>query len=244
VLARLVVEPADKPTLVADLDVSRSTVDRAVRELSVHGLVERRDGRVAVTLAGRLAHRAFLDCRERTRAVLDVEPLLAHLPPDCEVDERVLLDAEVVEPVPAGPGPRRDLTDEFLDGASRLRALIQGITKPDAVGEIRDAVADGMAYEPVFATDAAAFVRARQREEAEAMTATGRFRAFETGPLPFGLYLAETADGVRVALVVHDDANDYRGTLVADDPDAFEWARDVYERYRRDAVEITDEFAD
>jgi DNA-binding MarR family transcriptional regulator len=243
VLARLVDGAADKPTLVADLDVSRSTVDRAVRELSVHGLVERRGGRVGVTLAGRLAHEAFETYRSRTGDVLVARSLLSHLEPDSEVDERVLEGATVLKMNPAGPGEPTDQTAEFTEDVGRLRALVQGITNSDGVEAVRDAVVEeGMVYEPVYGPGIAEFVRDHQLEPVREMAATGRFRAFETGPMPFGLYLADGDDDVSVSIVVHDDDNYYRGSILVRHRDAFEWAAGVYERYRRDADEITDRF--
>jgi DNA-binding MarR family transcriptional regulator len=243
VLARLVDGAADKPTLVSDLDVSRSTVDRAVRELSVHGLVERRDGRVCVTLAGRLAHEAFADYRSRTGDVLVARSLLSHLDPRCEVDERVLAGATVMRMNPAGPGEPTNQTAEFTEDVDRITALIRGITNSEGVEAVRDAVVeDGVRYEPVYGPGIADFVREHQLEQVREMAATGRFRAFETHSVPFGLYVADRPDGHAVSIVVHDDDNDYRGSILARHADAFEWATEVYERHRRDAVEITDEF--
>jgi Mn-dependent DtxR family transcriptional regulator len=52
---RLAETPAEKGVLAGELDRSRSTVDRAVRDPEAAGLVERTDGGYATTLAGRLA---------------------------------------------------------------------------------------------------------------------------------------------------------------------------------------------
>lgn len=59
VVERLSVQPTAKRDLVDGLDVSRSTVDRAIRETESVGLVERRDGGVSLTLCGRLAVAEF-----------------------------------------------------------------------------------------------------------------------------------------------------------------------------------------
>ncbi|MFC6813234.1 hypothetical protein ACFQGT_18160 [Natrialbaceae archaeon GCM10025810] len=53
-------EPKDTRSLVADLDVSRSTVTQSVRDLEQFDLIEYRDGRYHMTLSGRLAYQSFI----------------------------------------------------------------------------------------------------------------------------------------------------------------------------------------
>lgn len=54
-LTELAEEPARKPEIVDRTDTSRSTVDRAIRELTEADLVERTEGRYVTTTFGRLA---------------------------------------------------------------------------------------------------------------------------------------------------------------------------------------------
>lgn len=59
VVERLSAQPTPKRELVDGLDVSRSTVDRALREIESVGLAECRDDGVTLTLCGRLAVAEF-----------------------------------------------------------------------------------------------------------------------------------------------------------------------------------------
>jgi predicted transcriptional regulator len=58
-LSRLLDADRTKNELTEELDVSRSTVDRAVRELESNGLVRREGGTVTATLSGRLAYDSY-----------------------------------------------------------------------------------------------------------------------------------------------------------------------------------------
>lgn len=75
-LERLLDDPAEKRTLVEQLEVSRSTVDRALRDLEVEGLVTYADEGYALTAVGEiLATRyfAFRDATATHRMVVEAD---------------------------------------------------------------------------------------------------------------------------------------------------------------------------
>lgn len=120
VLECLIDAPRDKRELTGRLDVSRQTVDRAIRELESTAMVERTGDGYRLTLFGRLAYREFESLLDRFNTLLSATDLLVHLPPDMDVDPAVLSGATVVHADnPLRHEPIRVL-DRLLEGADRL----------------------------------------------------------------------------------------------------------------------------
>jgi predicted transcriptional regulator len=194
VLGALVDGPLDKRSLVDAVDVSRSTVDRAVRELESLGLVRRDDGRQVATLAGRLVYRSLQQYHTRTEAVLQASDLLVHLDPDCGIDTRLLSGASqcaAEQPAPFLPAER---LEQLVVDAGRVHALVRSITDARSLRIVREAVLDGTSYEAIYTADVARHVRESYAEQRRRMVATDNYWAFETERLPFGLLLAYESD--------------------------------------------------
>jgi predicted transcriptional regulator len=245
VLGRLVDGPVSKPELVASLDVSRSTVDRAIRDLESQSLVTREDGTFAATLAGRLAWRAFRRFRRRVDDVIDARELLAHLDPDCGLDTAVIDGAAVH--VAEGPAPYRptEELDRLIEAAERIRSLTTSITDSSVVELVRETIVErGVEYEGVFTADVARFLREECDEAVREMAETGRFRAYCTPSLPFGLFLFDLPERRVAAVVVYGDVTELRGVVVSDSAPAVEWATRYYRETRRGTEEITGWFCE
>jgi predicted transcriptional regulator len=200
-----------KPDLVESLPVSRSTVDRAVRDLRDLSLVARRDGTFEATLPGRLTWRAYRRFRRRVAAVTDARDLLVHLDPDCGLETRALVGATVH--VAEGPAPYRptEVLEDLIADARRIRGLSTSITDSSSSRLVHEAVVDGgTEYEAVFAADVARFIREEHHERRREMVETGRFEAYRTESLPFGLFLFTLADGRDAAATGgdHDGGDD------------------------------------
>ncbi|NUE03001.1 MarR family transcriptional regulator [Halorubraceae archaeon YAN] len=86
----------DKRDIVSQLNVSRSTVDRAVRELESAELIERTDNVFRRTLAGELALDAYETFEEQLSAISASCSALRPLPPETEIDSALLVDADVI----------------------------------------------------------------------------------------------------------------------------------------------------
>ena len=89
-------EPKDKREIVDELDVSRSTVDRAIRELEVLRVVEYGSGGLTLTFAGRLLVREYRGFEERVASVLDAQSVITVLGRESDLDARLLAGAEIV----------------------------------------------------------------------------------------------------------------------------------------------------
>lgn len=238
-LEALVGPPREKRAIVEACDRSRSTIDRAVRELSDAGLVERRDGGYAATTTGAIAADAYRAMLDDLDAVARAQPILDRLPPSESPPPAALSGAEVALAEP--PEPRRvyDPMFDLLSSARRYCGLSASVGEPRTGEAIRDqAVAPGNSSE--FVIDAAVVDHLR-RESGELLRSAmveGGMVVHEHPSVPFGLGIGYTPSGPEVIVVAYADSGDAVGTLVGDDPAAVAWAEDRFLAYRRAATEL------
>lgn len=240
-LAALIEQPRDKRSLTDCCAFSRSTVDRAIRELEARGLVTRRDGSYAVTQTGRLLYQSYCEFTDRTAALSDAQELLDCLPCDLELPTAVIVDADVEYRQP--PTPYRPVLTwlEQLDGAVRVRGLVRSISYAETPGTFAEHVLDGMEYEPVYEETVAAFLAEDHDGERDRMVESGRYHPYEVESVPFAMHLIEYEDDAVVSIGCYDDAG-LVGILTNDRPEAISWAESYYESFRADATPIEDRF--
>lgn len=222
-------------------DSSRSTANRAVRELEEAGLVERADGGYAVTLAGRLLTERYLRFREEEAAgVLAAEPVLTHLPPDCPVDTAVLAGCRVETATETAPYRPRERLLSVTRDADRVRVALPALGDPQYLRSWHELVAGGgevelLATEALFADLDDGFPRLLS-----AMAATGRF-TLRVGDVPdLGLALAENDGETTVLLAGFGDDGVMRGVVENDSDDAVQWGKRCFERLREGTDDATD----
>lgn len=225
-----------RPELVDELDISRSTVDRAVRELEGMGLLKFDDGAYRASLPGRLAHAEYAELRAELLTVEDAADLLAVLPTDAPLDLDVLRGADVIvatEPAPHVPGSR---IPEFLDGADTVYSLSMALTNPDTGDVVADGVRnDGMTADVVFERQLFEYLHDSDMMPVDTLQDTDGFSAWVTDDLPFGLVITETDGVAEVCLAIYDADRTLEGIVINDSDAAVAWARTVFDSYHETA---------
>lgn len=237
VLSSLADGPASKPALVDALDVSRSTVNRALRELESWHLVERSGGDHVLTPAGHLLIDALERYLDDLATLADASRVLAYLPPDVSVPLELLRGASVHHATPPSPTRALDVVRDHLRNAERCRCVVGEFAAENAAEFFRDRVEEGLDLEVVFDDHVLSFLLADRREALRTYVEGGE--VYEAGDVPYSLLVTEGADGRTAAhLIVYDHEGDLAGLLINDDADAVAWAERVFERYRDDATAI------
>ncbi|WP_135820375.1 tetratricopeptide repeat protein [Halostella litorea] len=225
-LTRLLDRPADKPTLVDDLDASRSTVDRAIRELERADLVDRVDGEYVATTLGELAverYRAFVDDQ---RAIFAADGALAALPPAADLPAELLTEGEVS----AAPDEPYRLYERLLADvrtADAVDALLPRLGDTRPLRLCRARLLDGDLSGGVVA---APDVADRLREEFPALAADlGSRSGFDLrrGEVPpFELFVVREGDR-RTVFVLTADGGDAVGLVRSTADAVVDWAEGV-----------------
>ncbi len=235
-LDRIAERPADKPALGDALGVSRSTVDRAVRELAERGFIERCGDGYRTTAAGRLAAASYGEFRRRSEGIRAAADVLDVLPPDAPLDARALAGAEVVAADGGDPERPARRIAELVGRADEVRGA-GGLVADRYVRLYRDRILDGTAVRVVLAPASLERLLAGHADAVAAALETGLVELRESPDAPpFGLRLYSRDDETTMSVTVYDD--DLRGIICNDDPGAVEWAAEYVERIWNDARAI------
>lgn len=239
ILAALEDRPRRKRDLVDALDRSRSTIDRAIRELETLGFVERGGGTCRLTAAGRLAlaeHRRSVDV---FAAITDACDLLADVPPDAPMSPAMLEGATIHEPAPYAPNEAVKAIMDRLDDAERFRAAIVADRIPRFRQRLAELSVDGsLDHEAVLTADLAAHLFATHTEQMRTAMIDGDVDLYRTPSLPYDLGVLET-DSRSVAIVIVSDPDEsITGVITNDSPAAVEWAETTYRRFRATAERL------
>ncbi len=230
-MACLTAGPMAKRDLVEQLDVSRSTVDRAVRELEEFRLIERTPDGVVLTLPGRLALDKYRECLDVTAGLVAAAPILDALPSGISFDPAMLDGARVVGTEQHAPQrPVEEFTSLVLD-ADAVHCVLAAFV-PEHVTACCERAADHdldaavVFAEPVLSSLTQDVEAALRRATAGSLSA---YRLDATAP--YSLVVAEDGDATRAGVLVADESG-VRGFVSNDAPGAVTWADREFEQWR------------
>lgn len=240
VLASIRDVPAGKPALVERLDVSRSTVDRAVDSLVETGQIRRVDGEYRATAHGRLALDTYQEYVDLTDTLAESAPLLDGLPADVSVD-RALFESGTVR-VAEPHAPENAITEAVkeLQFAERL-LVFSPVVKSNYVRLVQEQVEErGLDVTLVLETGASESMAAltNMTETIAELVESESFSLFRTDrELPFMLYLMLGDESDTVGITVHEDGG-IVGSVTASDPDAVAWGQEWFDDVMTDTETV------
>lgn len=222
---------ARKCELDDELDVSRSTIDRGIRELEALGMVERSDDGYHRTLSGQVACEEYDRFESRVDGMLDAHEILSVMPSDADLDAAVLADAEIVLADRHSPlRPAREQI-EIIERATHVRAIASAVLPQHVEAYYEGIVERGMHTEIVLSTPVMRRVVGDHDDKFQESLSTGRIdlRQIDT-ELPYSLMLANTPDGPVMGMLVYVQEG-IKGFVGNDSPRAISWARNRLDDY-------------
>jgi predicted transcriptional regulator len=226
--------PMDKRSITDTLNVSRSTADRAVKELLDAGLVQRTDGGYETTLPGVLALQRARLVDTDGDALATTAPMLAPLWKEAPVDIAFLRGADGTM---VGDADAVDPTGDLrtaIESATEFRALLPAVPGGVHLDAIQSAAAAGASVRLVCS--AALFDRlCRERVGWLQSFVDTDGSTLATASLPgFGLYTMDIGVESVAFLVVYDEGAPHAVLRNATD-EGVSWAADCFERVAADA---------
>ncbi|MFB6107333.1 MAG: helix-turn-helix transcriptional regulator [Haloplanus sp.] len=223
--------------LVDRLDHSRSTVARAVRELTTAGYATRTDEGYRATLHGRLA------LRERDRLVGRLDDfeassdLLAALPESFDVPPAVFDDATVVRAATHAPLRPTAPVSDVVDRASHVSIYTSRYVSRRHPIYHEQVVDHGTTATLVLTDDVLQRLLSRRADDLSAWLELGRVAVYRTERRdPVTVVSAETPHGPEMGVVVYEERTPV-GFVGNDHPDAVAWA-DRYVSRAREAADL------
>ena len=238
-LVSLLDAPKTKPTLTAELDHSRSTIDRAVEELLAVDCIE------PTATAGRefrltIVGKAALETAEAYRRDTDLlgtnVDLLTAIPPDDSIGHAFLAGADVYasDRTPdVAHQPGRNLVEEGTRMVGTAPVVHQ-----EYFEVLLERLSDGdFELEIVVESELRAAMERTHAEDFATLAGTESVTVYETETsLPYALWVVD-GDDDTAGVTIHDRGATL-GSIVNDAARAVAWARSEYDRYRENAQRL------
>ncbi|ELZ95465.1 helix-turn-helix transcriptional regulator [Haloferax sulfurifontis] len=237
VLDAVVRQPRTTAELADDLPVSRSTVDRGLRELESAGFVETNGGVHRPTLAGRMAldtYAHFVECLDDIDAAAAV---LDSLDSDAPLAPAFLDGCDAISVTDGGSGPALSKLTSFVEEATSVRGCVRGAL-PSQVDAYYRAVVEGGIPVDIVATDDVVqrLVTAYRPQLAEAWSVDS-FSLRSVDSLPYSLVVSDLPDGPVAFLVAYSERG-LAGVIYNDSRPAVSWARRRIDDWQTDAAPL------
>lgn len=239
ILSQLVTAPARKPELVDVLDSSRSTIDRAIDELTAIDCVRKDDGEYIATTAGQLALQTHDQYECVTDAIAATTEFANYLPDDAPLSTDLLDGASITMSSDHAPDQALSPSNELFKRATQMRGLA-----PVVLSFYPSHIADQLAttdltVEIVASTDVINTLPSLPQLGETSLTDTDGLSLYEAGEeLPYALWLMDTPESDYAGITAYD-AGGVVGVLINESRAAVEWAEVQYEQYRASATEAT-----
>lgn len=237
-------EPLHKRDMVERLDHSRSTVDRAISDLTDAGLVERVTQGFVTTQSGRLAVARYRSFLSEMDAILSSSAVLEPLPPATDLPASLLTAGTVHET--RGSYRFLEAIADALADASGYRAILPQLVDSRHLRmcharAVRDDLSVSLVAPSALLTRLKSEFPALLGELADVPS----FDAAVGETPPFGLLLVEDSAGQpREALVVTYDDAEIRGFCRSSDAETLAWASERVEAVQSAATDLSDELVD
>lgn len=219
-------EPRDKRELVSGLEVSRSTVDRGIRELEVAGLVSWDCGNYRLTALGRTLSDAVGEVLAVGAGVRTIAERVG--PPAGDLDlPPELLAASTIASAPGDDHRLPGTVRERLREATDLVMVCPAASAPALLACCRE-----FTDAPIEVVLEASFVdelAERLPGIARWLAACERLQPFavDGGVPPVAVVVADTDEEPVGLIVTHDDAEGVTGCIESTAPEAVEWGREL-----------------
>lgn len=226
-LAALVDDPRSKNELENIMEYSRSTLDRAIRDLREADLILYRDGVWMPTHLGRGVYDIRSQYLDRLEEMKKMASIIEPLPKDSPLGCAVVKDAEVHTATSSVPDAIMARVVDYLEGESTIRMITPRIALGFAEGlygqvsnddtDILKLIIPGETFEEL---------NQASPEFVNSLLDNEDIRLYRSEiPFSFGLWIA---DQDHVGCVAYTD-HGVSGLIVNDTTDSLEWADDQWE---------------
>jgi predicted transcriptional regulator len=226
-----------KRELEAVLDVSRSTLDRAIRCLDKKELIAYRKGECVVTLYGRLALQEYERLEDQYDSLDSAKPLLLSLDPELSFPPAALRGADIVVAEQPAPHAPIDRLEDLLRECHSIVGFAPAV-RPRSIEIFQEYITSGgVETELLLGGDLLDYLQTAHSSAFGDVLDCNHctIRRVEEAPA-FGIVLV---DEDRVWIGVYDDRGRLQGAIVNHNAAALAWATDTIRTYPAQSEELS-----
>lgn len=222
--------------LVETVDMSRSTVHRALDALEEHEVVQESGGEYELTQLGEVLAGELRRFGRRARTARSLSPFLNAVRTNgTDVPVEHLDDATVIRRKPRQPHVTIHRIFELFERSDHVR-MFSSVISPIYVDMAYPKLMDGMQIQAVFEREVVDLMLSEYPQQAHDTIATGNFDVYaHPGDLPFELFVFDD----RIGMAAHNREGIAEVLIESDDPAARTWAEDRFETHRARADSLT-----
>ena len=228
-----------KRTIVAELDYSRSTVNRVIATLADAGLVADTPSGCQTTLVGSLLIDQYNEYVQTVTNVLDGDEVLTSLSLDTNLPPDVLADAEVSIAGGSNPYEPYHTIETLLDrSVGQVRVYVPTFSNPRGIGLAQE-LATKLDLELVFDDELLGELRSDIPEELDELFNCEKFTGYKTADGPeHTIFVVNTDSGTEGAIVAHSAERELVGCIVTSNPSATQWMEQRYSEIRSESERL------
>lgn len=235
VLEYLSRRPRTQAEIAEDLEISRSTVTRAIQELGSADLVERADGRYRATGLGTGLLEIYTDYKANVRALIDHSEICAYLPPDAPFDPDILSEGTYYSVESGAPFQIGERVNEQFRQAEAIMGLGRTRSERASSSVYRQKVLEEeRPVENVFSRSLFEHIRDLSWSTKFFSAPNADFYVHDS--VPYGLFVLDTPEERRVLLILYDEDEAMKGVICSTETTAVAWAEGVYRDFREAAT--------
>lgn len=227
ILQTLIDHPQSKASMETSLDYSRSTINRAIRELERHELVHYTDGIWKATTLGEIALQARKNYLNTVDTLAENKSLIQDISPGGYVDEALLKDATVHTATASTPDLVMNTFLQYARDASVLH-LATPTLFVGFLGELYEQAISGSGSEFCLTVSEAVIEQLQETNYGPVKKIRNNdhvtLRSTDI-PFSFGIWKADTSHCGVIVFTEHG----IRGIIVNDTPRALAWAEARYD---------------
>lgn len=235
-LEALVNGPRDRRELERQLDVSKTTSYRFTRSFEDLGLIEKSEGKYALTAAGEEVRDAVVTFETIVQTGLRLGPVLEAVRDTTPaIDLEAFADASVTTTDRGDPHSAVSRCIELVKETETLRGVYVGAIIPLYISDIGQRIIDGMETVNVGSPVRIAEVLAESPAECHDVCASGNLTIYLHNDLSYGLVILDDRVGIGIP---GSDTRRLQMFVDTESSAAREWAVTVFESYKAEAVKM------
>ncbi len=227
-------------TIVDRADCSRSTANRAIRELEDAGLVRRAENGYELTSVGRIGLEHYRSYRQGWRDLVDAAGVLDALPEGADVGIPLVAGSEPVAAPTTTPYRPVERLHDTVRSADGYRGVLPAVGDPRSVRLLYEhVVTDGNPAELVVSRALRTSLSEEFPRQLAAM-AEDEFNLLAGDVPEYGVVITDHDDTQRVTVIAYGDSGGVAGVLQSDTDRAVRWAETQYDDHRSAAETVTE----
>jgi len=238
--------PLETREIVDNVDESRSTVTRVLRELRNIDVIEKTDQGYVTTHSGTVAAREYRRHESAMETVFEGHELLEAIPESSTLPVELFGEESTIVTAESDSFRPLEFVSERIQSADSIRAYLPTLVNPYLVRTLHDRVGDldpDDESELIFDPELLNLLKGQYPRLLSQLAHSDGFSAYTASDHPYAIILTTTEGTTNVTIVVYDENAGIRGVLAGSSRMTVEWAKSEYERLRAGATTVTDELA-